>query len=141
MSPLCVGIGLAYHCLYKPRVARMKNKPKPNLLRSESIIELEKENTMYYIVGIVIQWDTKKAEANLKKHSVSFEEAATVISSENTLEIEDFRHTEQRFIIVGFSSLTRLLTVVYAYKHEDEIRIISARKATKTEEKKYEERI
>ncbi|WP_445292002.1 BrnT family toxin [Bdellovibrio sp. BCCA] len=96
---------------------------------------------MYYIVGAVVRWDDKKAQANLKKHGVSFEEAATVLFTENTIEIEDLRHDEQRFITIGFSVRTRLLTVVYAYRYKEEIRIISARKATKNEAKQYEERI
>ena len=119
----------------------MKNKPKPNISPLSDFNGLENKNTLYYNVGIVIRWNDKKAEANRKKHGVSFEEAATVLFSENTIELEDFRHSEQRFIIIGFSSSTRLLTVVYAYKHENEIRIISARKATKNEAKIYEERI
>lgn len=90
---------------------------------------------------MIVRWDNKKAEANLKNHGVTFEEATTVLFSENTIELEDLRHSEQRFIVIGFSARTRLLTVVYAYRYEDEIRIISARKATKKEAKKYEERI
>lgn len=119
----------------------MKNKLKPNILDLKLLNELEKNNTMYYILGMVVLWDQKKAKTNLKKHGVTFEEAATVLFAENTLELEDPRHDEQRFIIIGFSKKTRLLTVVYAYRYEDEIRIISARKATKNEAKKYEERI
>lgn len=96
---------------------------------------------MYYNVGVVIRWDLKKATLNLKKHGVSFEEASSVLFARNTIELEDPRHGEQRFIIIGFSIRTRLLTVVYAYRNEDEIRIISARKATKNEARNYEERI
>lgn len=119
----------------------MKNKLKPNVLNLESINGLEKLNTMYYILGMIVRWDLKKADANFKKHGVSFEEAASLFYADNTLELEDNRHSEQRFIVIGFSVHTRLLTVVYAYRFEDEIRIISARKATKNEAKKYEERI
>lgn len=119
----------------------MKNKPKSNLLNLESVNGLEKENTMYYIVGMVVRWDTIKAELNFKKHGITFEEAATVFYADSTLELEDPRHDEQRFIVIGFSKQTRLLTVVYAYKHKDEIRIISARKATTNEAKKYEKRV
>ncbi|WP_415063200.1 BrnT family toxin [Bdellovibrio sp.] len=119
----------------------MKNKPKPNIFNQGNPNRLESQNTMYYNVITVIRWDTRKAETNFKKHKVSFEEAATVLFSDRSIEIEDLRHSEQRFIIIGFSSFTRLLAVVYAHKYEDEIRIISARKATKNEAEKYEERI
>ena len=90
---------------------------------------------------MIVLWDTRKAEHNFKKHGVTFQEAATVFYADSTLVLEDPRHNEQRFIIIGFSVQSRFLTVVYAYRYEDEIRIISARKATKNEVKKYEERI
>lgn len=96
---------------------------------------------MYYIVGRVVTWHFQKALANLKKHGVSFEEASTVLFADSTIELEDRRHNEQRFILIGFSARVRLLTVVYAYRYEDEIRIISARKATKNEAHTYEKRI
>lgn len=88
-----------------------------------------------------VEWDFNKAEKNLKKHGVSFEEAQTVLFAESSIELEDRSHSERRFVIIGFSKQTRLLTVVYAYRDEDKIRIISARKATKNEAKQYEERI
>ena len=119
----------------------MKNKPKSNLLNIEFTNELEKNNTLYYIQGMVVQWDAIKSELNFKKHGITFAEAATVFYADIALELEDLRHAEQRFIIIGFSKETRLLTVVYAYKYEDEIRIISARKATTNEAKKYEKRV
>lgn len=119
----------------------MKNKLKTSMFNLESLGGLEKENTMYYNVGMVVLWSEDKAAANLKKHGIAFDEAATVFFAENTIEIEDSRHSEQRFVIIGFSVRTRLLTVIYAYRYEDEIRIISARKATKNEAEKYEKRI
>lgn len=119
----------------------MKNKLNPNILNLESVNQLENNNTMYYIVGMIVRWDDKKAAINLKKHGVAFEEAVTVLFNNRTIEIEDMRHREQRFIIIGFSVHTRLLTVVYAYRYEAEIRIISARKSTRNEAKKYEEKI
>lgn len=119
----------------------MRNKRKPRLLNSESKKALEKENTLYYNLGIVVRWDDRKAALNVKKHGVTFEEAATVFYAASSLELEDSRHNEQRFIIIGFSKSLRLLTIVYAYRYEEEIRIISARKATTSEAKNYEERI
>ena len=57
----------------------MKNKPISNLLNLKSKNELKKSNTMYYNQGIVISWDNEKANLNIKKHGVSFEEASTSI--------------------------------------------------------------
>lgn len=54
--------------------------------------------------------------------------------------IEDIRHTEQRFITIGSDLLGRVLVVVYAYSGEEEIRLISARKATQTERRIYEQK-
>lgn len=119
----------------------MQNKLKPNTNHLSNPNELEIKNTMYYNVGVVVRWDERKAAANLKKHGISFDEALSVLFSSNTIELEDLRHNEQRFIVIGFSTRTRLLTVIYAYRHEEEIRIISARKATKNEARVYEERI
>jgi len=63
-----VGMGCAY-------LIRMKNKIKLDIFNLESLEGLEKMNTMYYIVGMVILWNDKKADSNLKKHGVAFEEA------------------------------------------------------------------
>jgi len=59
-------------CAY---LIRMKNKIKLDIFNLESLEGLEKMNTMYYIVGMVILWNDKKADSNLKKHGVAFEEA------------------------------------------------------------------
>jgi uncharacterized protein len=90
---------------------------------------------------MVIIWDSAKAQANLKKHHVSFEEAQTVLESDKQLILENSDHEEQRFIALGFSVKANLLIVVYCYRMEDVIRIISARKATRKEQKIYEERV
>ncbi len=89
-----------------------------------------------------ISWDSRKAEINFKKHGVSFEEAATVIQSALTVTIEDDSSLdEQRFVTIGVSVKLRVLMVVHTYRAEEEIRIISARKATRKEQEIYEERI
>ncbi len=89
-----------------------------------------------------IVWDLTKADSNLKKHGVSFEEAATVIQSAMTVTVEDESSAdEQRFVTIGMSVKLRVLMVIHTYRDEEEIRIISARKATKKEQKTYEERI
>ena len=90
---------------------------------------------------MVIVWDEKKAALNFKKHGITFEEAQTVFFVSASITIEDNRHNEDRFVTIAFSKKLNLLVVVYTYRDEDEIRIISARKATKKETKIYEERI
>jgi uncharacterized protein len=91
---------------------------------------------------IQFQWDKNKNRENIKKHSVSFEEAKTVFFDENARLISDPEHSinEERFIILGISNKLRILIVVHAYKENDDIiRIISARKATKSEIRYYNE--
>lgn len=90
---------------------------------------------------MLVIWDQRKANANLKKHGISFEEAQTVLESDRQLILEDRDHAEERFIALGFSRKLNLLVVVYCYRLSDVVRIISARKATKGERKMYEERI
>ena len=88
-----------------------------------------------------IIWDPKKAELNLRKHGISFVEAQTVLESKGQLVLEDKSHNEDRFIVLGYSNSARLLVVVYCYREQDAIRIISARKAISKERKIYEKRI
>ena len=85
-------------------------------------------------------WDNTKAKENLEKHKVSFEEAQTVFSDPNARMIFNTEHSgdEKRFIILGISSALRLLVVCHCYRENDMIiRIISARKATRKEQKQY----
>lgn len=88
------------------------------------------------------EWDENKNAINKEKHRVSFEEASTVFYDEGAILITDPAHSEQeeRFILLGFSSLARLLMVCHCVRGEDNIiRIISARKATKAETEQYTE--
>lgn len=90
--------------------------------------------------NIIFSWDEHKASDNLRKHHIAFEEAATVFLDENARLLHDPEHSDQedRFILLGLSSSLRLLVVCHVYrKHDREIRIISARKATKQENKQY----
>ncbi len=87
-------------------------------------------------------WDEAKAKANLKKHGISFEEATTVFADENGRLKHDPDHsdTEDRFILLGFSSKLKLLVVCHVYRDNDNvIRLISARKANRNERKQYGE--
>ncbi len=88
-----------------------------------------------------INWDPIKADINFRKHGVSFEEAVTVIQSPMTVTVEDTSADEQSFATIGMSIKLRIFMVVHTYRDDSEIRIISARKATKKEQEVYEERI
>jgi uncharacterized DUF497 family protein len=92
--------------------------------------------------GIAFSWDDRKDRENQLKHGVSFKEASTAFSDENARLKHDPGHSqeEERFILLGFSSNLRLVVVSRTYrKDEREIRIISARKATRSERRKYGE--
>lgn len=85
------------------------------------------------------EWDDKKAELNLKKHGVEFNEAATVFDDLFNIDFYDPKHSveEHRFLVVGESNLQRLSIVSYI-ERDDKIRIISARELTAQERKNYE---
>jgi uncharacterized DUF497 family protein len=88
-------------------------------------------------------WDKKKSLINRKKHGISFEEAQTIFFDEHALIIYDPDHSqeENRFILLGLSAKLRILVVCHCYcEQEQQIRIISARKATRSEQKQYWER-
>jgi len=92
---------------------------------------------------VEFSWDARKARQNLQKHKVSFEEAATVFYDEDAIEFFDPEHSvnEDRFLMLGLSGRLRILVISYCLRRKgSEIRIISARKATKKEEKVYIER-
>lgn len=90
-------------------------------------------------MGLLFEWDNKKARQNLKKHGVSFEEAATVFGDPLSLTIDNQFHSEEeeRFVTIGESNRRRLLVVVYT-ERGDNICIISARVATPRERRSYE---
>ncbi|MFN7476348.1 MAG: BrnT family toxin [Burkholderiales bacterium] len=92
---------------------------------------------------IKFEWNTTKAITNQKKHGVSFEEARSVFYDEFAIQFFDEESSghEDRFLMLGLSDNANLLIVCHCERDEGEsIRIISARKATKTESKFYFER-
>ena len=91
-------------------------------------------------MSLEFEWDPTKAEANLKVHGVSFDEATTVFRDTLSITISDPDHSdsEDRFIDIGMSHRMQLLVVSYT-ESQDKIRIISARHATRAERKNYEE--
>ena len=89
---------------------------------------------------ISFEWDRAKATANLKKHGVSFEEAQTIFYDDFAVQFLDEEHSseEDRFLMLGMSSEANLLLVCHCERAGGEvIRIISARKATRSESKFY----
>ena len=89
---------------------------------------------------IRFEWDPNKERINRQKHGITFAEAQTVFYDSEALVIDDPAHleTEDRFIILGMSNQAKLLVVCHCYRVSDEvIRIISARKATRTETSQY----
>ncbi|HEX7723520.1 MAG TPA: BrnT family toxin [Pyrinomonadaceae bacterium] len=85
------------------------------------------------------EWDPEKAANNIRKHGISFVEAATVFFDTLSVTIPDPLHSaeEDRFVVTGLSNRRRVLVVVHADRG-DRIRIISARLASPSERKKYE---
>ena len=83
-------------------------------------------------------WDEPKADANARKHGVTFEEASTVFLDPLALIIQDPGHPENARII-GLSASLRMLLAVFVEQGEDVLRLISARRATRHERKRYEE--
>ena len=89
------------------------------------------------------EWDENEAATNQQKHGITFQEAATVFQDEDALQIFDPDHSEDedRFILLGKSSILRILVVCHCYRaNDDVIRIISARQATRNESSTYKRR-
>jgi len=91
---------------------------------------------------INFEWDETKANSNIRKHGISFEEAKTVFFDEYAIQFYDdvsSQLEDDRFLMLGTSNEANILLVCHCERQEGEtIRIISARKATKTERKYYE---
>jgi len=92
-------------------------------------------------VELRFEWDETKNASNRRKHGVSFEEAKSAFADEFGRLITDPDHSEEedRFILMGMSLRLRLLIVCHCYRRGDTLRIISARKANRSERTQYEE--
>ncbi len=92
-------------------------------------------------MGMLFQWDRKKAESNIKKHGVAFQEAQSVFSDPHALVLPDEEHSDDeiREIAIGYSDKNRLLLVNFVERIYHVIRLISARRATPLERQDYEE--
>ena len=91
-------------------------------------------------MGLHFSWDPAKASSNLRKHGIGFREASTIFGDPLSRTMHDPDHSvgERRYIIVGMADTGRLLVVSHT-DHEDLIRLISARVATRLERRQYEE--
>jgi len=87
------------------------------------------------------EWDPNKAESNLQKHGISFDEAVTVFKDPLAYIFDDESHSEEehREIIIGMSAVRRMILVCFVERLENIVRIINARPATRQEIKDYEE--
>lgn len=93
--------------------------------------------------GLEFEWDKRKETTNVKKHGITFEEARTVFFDESAIQFYDPDHSEQedRFILLGLGLKPQILVVCHCFREsETVVRIISARKADKDEERAYWER-
>ena len=93
----------------------------------------------YRLHGVQFEWDRDKAKANLAKHAVSFEQACEVFFDPFVRVVDATDQAEARDAAIGYSTESRLLFVVHVIRHEESIRIVSARQATSQERKRYED--
>jgi uncharacterized DUF497 family protein len=91
-------------------------------------------------MSLIFEWDENKARSNVRKHEVSFEEAATAFGDPLSLTIGDPDHSveEARFVLLGTTHRDRLVVVIHT-ERGDNIRVISARLATRAERRIYED--
>lgn len=91
-------------------------------------------------MGYVFEWDAKKAESNARKHGVTFDEASTVFGDPLALLMPDPDHSfgEERYLLLGMSNRRRLVVVAFA-ERPPRTHLISARRATRQEQKRYEQ--
>ena len=88
---------------------------------------------------LTYEWDPAKAEANYRKHGVRFSDALAVFGDDGAVTIMDSNPDEERYAIIGFDASVRLLVVAFTWRGTDVVRLISARKATRTEAEIYAE--
>ncbi|GAB4468113.1 MAG: BrnT family toxin [Elainellaceae cyanobacterium] len=93
---------------------------------------------VHTIIEMAYQWNRDKAAVNLRKHGIDFADATSVFSDDLAITIPDARFDEERFVTIGVDAFGRVLVVVYTMR-SNEIRIISAHKATRQERQQYEE--
>ena len=95
------------------------------------------------MTALRFEWDERKSAANRRKHGISFPEAETVFTDEHGLLLDDPLHSvdEDRFVLIGLSAALRVLVVIHCELEDgDVIRLISARRATRSERAQYDAR-
>jgi uncharacterized protein len=110
------------------------------LFRSFAFYNLTRTYDCAYIWGAMFEWDKSKAKKNLLKHGIAFADSFAVFEDPNAVTLADHGADEQRYVTIGMDALGRLLVVAYTWRG-DNIRIISARKAVRSEVKQYESEI
>lgn len=93
---------------------------------------------VHTIIEMAYRWNRDKATINFRKHGIDFADAVSVFSDDLAITIPDERFDEERFVTIGIDAFGRILVVVYTLR-DDEIRLISARKAARPERQQYEE--
>ena len=93
---------------------------------------------MYNCAYVLIEWDPGKARLNLNKHGVSFADAVIALEDDGALTVRDPFSEEERWLTMGLDGLGRVLVVVYTWRGET-LRLISARKSTPRERRRYED--
>ncbi len=92
-----------------------------------------------YTDPVRFEWDPAKARSNLSKHRVDFADATAVFEDPRALTRDDPHPREDRFVTLGLDALGRLLVVCWIPRGKDDIRIISARRATRSESSQYQQ--
>ena len=96
------------------------------------------------MANLRFEWDSAKARANVQKHGISFDEAETAFSDDQALVMPDPEHSsadEARLVLIGLSAALRVLVVIHCELEDgDVIRLISARRATRSERAQYDAR-
>ena len=88
---------------------------------------------------MLTEWDPGKARLNARRHGVSFADAVASLEDEGALTMRDpFSEEEERWVTMGLDAMGRVLVVIYTWRGES-MRLISARKATRREQRRYEE--
>ena len=125
------------------------SKHKQNLRQTVQKNTKPIDKNLFYNYNIIMntiqfEWDNNKNAINIKKHKISFEEASTVFYDDRAILFDDPEHSyeEERFLIIGTTVSSKICIVSHCYREDDEIiRIISARKATKSEQDVYEKNL
>ncbi|WP_349263895.1 BrnT family toxin [Longimicrobium sp.] len=84
------------------------------------------------------EWDPQKARTNAAKHGVRFADAVAVLQDEDAITVEDPHPEEERYATIGTDSLGRIVVVVYTWRGIGTVRLISARRASRTERLLYD---